>query len=174
MKISISILLLYLSTVQCLPSLFKPRQPGIKDLPQDDVDVYPFFKREAMVRLDYGTFLGRDIRKTRQYFGIPYAAPPVGDLRFMHPQPPVKFYGVKKAFKHGNGCFQDPMAPPLFGVALNRSEDCLNLSIWAPEGHSEEDEKIPVMVWLLPGGFTSGYVSNPLYSNSFFIDIRWW
>jgi para-nitrobenzyl esterase len=168
--IRLSILALCLSSIDCFPTLWK-HKPRLDDIPKDPVEVYPLFKKEAMVRLDYGAFVGRDRRKTRQYFGIPYAAPPIDDLRFEHPQPPKKFYGVKEVFRHGNGCFQDPMSVPLFGLALNRSEDCLNLSIWAPEGHSEEDEPIPVMVWILPGGFTSGYVSNPLYSKAFYLTI---
>lgn len=117
-----------------------------------------------IVDLDYGSFQGRDSMFTRHYFGIPYAAPPIRDLRFERPRPPIPFKELKSAFHHGKACIQRHDAPPLFGFGLEMSEDCLNLSIWAPKGHSEGDEPLPVLVWLLPGGFTSGYVSNPLYS----------
>ena len=128
-----------------------------------------------MVTLDYGTFIGKDTKFTRQYLGIPFAAPPIGDLRFERPRPPIPFNGIKRAVHHGKACFQRYDAPPLFGLDLDRSEDCLNLSIWAPRGHSEDDEPLPVLVWVLPGGFTSGYVANPLYSKIINVLIeRWW
>ena len=117
-----------------------------------------------IVHLDYGSFHGEDTTYSRHYFGIPYAAPPIGDLRFERPMPPYPLKGLRMAVKHGKGCTQRFDAPPLFGFGLDRSEDCLNLSIWTPKGHKENDEQLPVLVWLLPGGFTSGYVSNPLYS----------
>ncbi len=46
------------------------------------------------------------------------------------------------------------------------------MNIWAPKGHSADDDPLPVLVWLLPGGFTSGYVANPLYSKFHALDIH--
>jgi para-nitrobenzyl esterase len=131
--------------------------------------------RGQIVNLDYGRFQGKDSLFTRQYLGIPYAAPPIGDLRFEQPRPPIPFQGLKNAMHHGKACYQRRDAPPLFGFMLEISEDCLNLNIWAPKGHSADDDPLPVLVWLLPGGFTSGYVANPLYSkfHAFDTNYRW-
>jgi para-nitrobenzyl esterase len=131
--------------------------------PLEVSDPYPLFKKPPLVRLPYGTYMGKDQLFTRVYKGIPYAAPPTGSHRFMPPRPPNRVYGIQPALKFGFGCYQDSVAPPLNGIMLNKSEDCLNVNIWAPKYHSSLNEALPVMVWVLPGGFTSGYTSNPLY-----------
>jgi carboxylesterase type B len=126
----------------------------------------PLFKRSIQVRLPYGTFYGSENKQVRYFLGIPYAQPPVGKMRFERPRPPIRKLGLQDATRFGAGCFQDPIAPPLNGIRLNKSESCLNANVWAPSGHSSNDDPIPVLVWVLPGGFTSGYSSNPLYDGS--------
>lgn len=138
-------------------------RPNPNALPSSQEDAYPLFKKAPLVRLDYGAFMGKDTASVRYYLGVPYAQAPIGSLRFRPPRPPRRIHGIMDVTKMGNGCFQDPVAPPLNGLGLNRSEDCLNLNIWAPPGHSASDGLLPVLVWILPGGFTSGYASNPLY-----------
>ena len=90
---------------------------------------------------------------------IPYAAPPVGDLRWRPPTPPAPWTGVRDATRHGPQCTQ----PAGFGprarsaaseVAPPTSEDCLTLNVWTP-AHSAA-ERLPVMVWLHGGAFTIG------------------
>lgn len=92
--------------------------------------------------------------------GIPYAAPPVGALRWRAPQPLARWRGKRKAAAFGAICMQPPNATDS-GIGLEApSEDCLTLSIWAPAGPKRG---LPVMVWLHGGGYTSGSGSAPLY-----------
>lgn len=77
--------------------------------------------------------------------GIPFAAPPVGNLRFRAPEDPQPWTGVRDALDHGPSC---PTAIP----SLSMGEDCLYLNVYS---RSFTDNR-PVMVWLNPGGFLSG------------------
>ena len=94
------------------------------------------------------------------YKGIPYAAPPVGDLRFKAPQAPVAWEGVRKADQFGAVCPQsggnNPNAPK-----PNMNEDCLFANVWTSA--SSALEKRPVYVWIYGGGFTGGSGSEPQY-----------
>lgn len=96
--------------------------------------------------------------------GIPFAAPPVGDLRWKAPQPLLPWNGVKKASKFGPICMSDPKASAIFGGPLEVSEDCLYLNVWSPA--KTASEKLPVMVWIYGGGFASGDTSSPLYDGA--------
>ena len=95
------------------------------------------------------------------FLGIPYAAPPVGDLRWMPPQRPAKFRGVFQANAHGNSCTQ----PEGQGGTLG-AEDCLTLNVFAPLARKNQykDSRLPVMVWIHGGGLVTG--------GSFFYDPR--
>lgn len=84
------------------------------------------------------------------YLGIPYAAPPVGNLRFQPPQPPASFSGVRSAAAYGAVCPQD--APPQ-GASV--AEDCLTINVQTP-ANLAAGSKLPVMVWVHGGGLTSG------------------
>lgn len=106
----------------------------------------------------------------RVFKGIPFAAPPVGALRWQAPQPVAKWNGVRDASKFGNVCMQPagPTEDP--GARLNiavlpdsppRSEDCLYLNVWT--GAQSADERRPVMVYFFGGAFTEGAGSVPLY-----------
>ena len=94
------------------------------------------------------------------YRGIPFAAPPVGELRWMAPQPVQPWDGVLKADKFARACYQFSGPIPLINLpAIEVSEDCLYLNVWTP-ARSKKD-KLPVMVWIHGGGFFGG---TPLYA----------
>jgi para-nitrobenzyl esterase len=86
-----------------------------------------------------------------RYLGIAYAAPPVGKLRWMPPQPPAKWTAVKQAVTFGPTCAQVTTLGPFAGPA-NANEDCLYLNVFAPHGA----KNLPVLVWLHGGGYVDG------------------
>jgi len=99
----------------------------------------------------------------REYLGIPYAAPPVGDRRWRPPQPAESWSGVRQCTAFGAACPQRPGA-----FTGNRAidpgamdEDCLYLNVWTPAEHPRD--KLPVMVWIHGGAFAIGAASMPIY-----------
>ncbi len=95
------------------------------------------------------------------YKGIPYAAPPVGQLRWQAPQPAAPWTGVKRADRYSPECMQTGAYPPE-APAEPMSEDCLYLNIWKPLNAG--DAPLPVMVWIYGGGLENGSGSIPLYA----------
>ena len=100
------------------------------------------------------------------YLGIPFAAPPVGDLRWKAPQPVKAWSGVRKADHHAAGCMQEPGLAKQMGFEGPLSEDCLYIDVWTPAKASAE--KLPVIVWIYGGGFNSGMTGVPLYNGANF------
>lgn len=88
----------------------------------------------------------------RVFRGIPYAAPPVGPMRWRPPQPAERWEGVRATEEFGSVCPQSGAPEPM-------TEDCLTLNIWAPDAVSEE-AGLPVMVWIHGGGFRAGSGSD--------------
>ena len=109
-----------------------------------------------------GPVRGRDGGQVASWRGVPYAAAPVGELRFRAPQPAPRRTGVLEATRYGNVCPQPPI--PNFPLDLGgpQDEDCLRLNIWAPSGTRPGDGK-PVMVWLHGGAYVLGSGSQALY-----------
>src|SRR6185503_16931816 len=95
------------------------------------------------------------------YKGIPFGAPPVGDLRWHAPVPAAPWDGIKKTDHFAPACPQDQSMNAFIGFpVLPLSEDCLYLNIWSPA--KTHGDRLPVMVWIYGGGFTSGATAFPV------------
>ncbi len=103
------------------------------------------------------------------YKGVPFAAPPVGPLRWRPPQSVKPWTGVRPAIEFAPDCLQVPFpsdAAPVGAGGLN--EDCLYVNVWAPAGHSAK--KSPVVVWIYGGGFVNGGSSPAVYDGTHFAE----
>ena len=98
--------------------------------------------------------------------GIPFAAPPVGDLRWRPPQPAAPWSGVRSASNFGHDCMQKPVPSDAAPLGTQPSEDCLVLNVWRPA--NAPSRKLPVMVWIYGGGFVNGGSSPAIYAGTEF------
>src|SRR5580658_10193477 len=110
------------------------------------------------VKTDLGIVEGKDDGAVQTFLGIPYAAPPVGELRWKPPQPAMKWAGVRKATEFGAHCMQGKVYGDMNFRDSGGSEDCLTLNVWVPT--KAPSAKLPVMVWIYGGGFASGTTSE--------------
>lgn len=135
-----------------VPEILEPPSPVVPTPhPQSDT---------SLVRTATGMVRGVVEDDHRLFAGIPYAAPPVGPLRFRPPAPAQNWKGIRDATDPGPQCIQDPGADPEFG--RQSDEDCLNLNVWTP---GMTGPPRPVMVWIHGGSFMGG--SGKIY------DARW-
>lgn len=109
---------------------------------------------ETIVKTETGLVSGSGVA-VRSYKGIPYAAPPTGELRWKPPQPAKPWNNIRAARDFVPNCPQ----PPLFAAGAPR-EDCLGLNIWTPAARTGP---LPVMVWIHGGGFIIGSSSQSVY-----------
>jgi len=118
------------------------------------------------VVLDSGKLAGKVLASgVRAYLGVPFAAPPVRDLRWRDPQPVTAWQGIYNADRPAPECIQ-----PLRGHSINHyfgeeatSEDCLYLNVWAPPGPAPTGMPYPVVVWIYGGAYAVGSANIPLY-----------
>ncbi|KAJ3293403.1 hypothetical protein HDU76_007045 [Blyttiomyces sp. JEL0837] len=142
---------------------------GITSLLASYVSATPLGRRTLAplrVQLESGTFTGKLVTpfndssiQIRAHLGIPFAQPPVGSLRFKQAQPVTTYLGERDATELGPACFTN--ADPKKGLVM--SEDCLQLNVWTP-ADVQEDDRLPVLVWIYGGSFTSGSTRGPVYN----------
>jgi para-nitrobenzyl esterase len=113
------------------------------------------------VKTDKGKIAGYISKdgQIRIFKGVPYAAPPVGPLRWKPPQPAAKWHGTRTATSFGSHCMQPHVYDDMIFPDPGQSEDCLNLNVWSPA--KDKHAKLPVMVWIYGGGFAGGATSEP-------------
>lgn len=133
---------------------------------------------EPIVNISTGGIRGASLGEVHRFLGIPYAAPPVGALRFALPQPPARWPGVRDATQRGAVAPQVVPTPeewekalpgldiqPLIGADQQQGDDCLVLNIWAP---ANTDASAPVMVFIHGGAFTGGSGAADVYDGAAF------
>lgn len=117
------------------------------------------------IKVDGGLIDGKDLGNgVSGWFGVPFAAPPLRDLRWRAPQPVAAWQGVYHADRFAPMCLQSMRARTMNHYFGNEaiSEDCLYLNVWAPTNSS--GKKLPVVVWIYGGGFSVGSASMANYS----------
>ncbi|MBV9990924.1 MAG: carboxylesterase family protein [Alphaproteobacteria bacterium] len=114
----------------------------------------------ADLKIPQGALHGDTTEGVASFKNIPYAAPPVGALRWRAPQPAPGWEGTRQAVNFGPICPQN-RRPSIFMPKLPQSEDCLTLNVWTPK--AEPGAKLPVMVWIYGGGFLEGGAAVPIY-----------
>ncbi|MBB3357803.1 MULTISPECIES: carboxylesterase/lipase family protein [unclassified Novosphingobium] len=119
------------------------------------------------VAVAQGTLVGAVEGTVASFKGIPYAAPPVGDLRWRAPQPAAAWSAPRDATHYGHDCAQAPFPPDAAPIRTQPAEDCLYLNVWKPAG-AAANARLPVMVWVHGGGFVNGGTSPAVYSGAAF------
>ena len=119
-------------------------------------------------KTEQGKVHGKTINdgKVRAFLGLPYAAPPVGELRWKAPQPPIKWKGERDATMFGTHCAQGRVFEDMIFQDAGPSEDCLFLNVYTP-ADAKDKSKLPVMFWIHGGGYAGGASSEPRHNGDF-------
>src|SRR4029453_10279451 len=117
----------------------------------------------TVVRTSEGSVGGSVVDGVASWKGIPFAAPPIGPLRWRAPQPPTSWTGVRDAIEYQHDCMQLPFESDAAPIGTTPSEDCLYLNIWKP---ADATGRLPVLVWIYGGGWVNGGSSPATYSGA--------
>jgi para-nitrobenzyl esterase len=125
-------------------------------------------KAGPVVAIDSGRVAGAVEQGVASWKGIPFAAPPVGPLRWRAPQPAAAWSGVRQATEYGHDCMQLPFPSDAAPLGTAPSEDCLYVNVWKPTAPkaAKAGAKLPVIVWIYGGGFVNGGSSPPTYAGA--------
>jgi para-nitrobenzyl esterase len=128
----------------------------------------PLHADSLTVKTEQGKAQGKTINdgKVKAFLGLPYAAAPVGELRWKAPQPPAKWKDTRDATKFGAHCAQVHVFDDLIFQDDANSEDCLFLNVYTPAGVTAAS-KLPVMFWIHGGGYAGGSASEPRHNGDF-------
>jgi para-nitrobenzyl esterase len=120
------------------------------------------------VKTAEGNARGKTINdgRVKAYLGLPYAAAPVGNLRWKAPQPPLAWQGERDATRFGAHCIQPSIFADIVFQDSGPSEDCLYLNVYAP-ADAKATSKLPVMFWIHGGGYAAGASSEPRHNGDF-------
>jgi len=128
----------------------------------------PLHADSLTVKTMQGKAHGKTINsgKVNAFLGLPYATPPVGNLRWKAPQPPAKWKGIRDATNFGARCAQGHVYDDMVFEDSGESEDCLFLNVYVP-AEIKAKNKLPVMFWIHGGGYTAGTSSEPRHDGGF-------
>ena len=127
------------------------------------------FAQAGAVSTESGKLQGVTQGDVESFKGVPFAAPPVGELRWRAPQPVQPWSGVRQANAYAADCMQVPFPSDAAPLGTAPAEDCLYLNVWRPAG-TPADAKLPVMFWIYGGGFVNGGSSPAVYDGSKFAE----
>lgn len=127
--------------------------------------IFSMLTNAQVVITNLGKVKGQTTDRVTSFKGIPFAAPPVGDLRWRPPQPAVGWKGVRDATQYGHDCMQKPFPSDAAPLGTTPSEDCLVGNVWLPEHHTG---KLPILIWIYGGGWVNGGSSPAVYDGSQF------
>lgn len=130
------------------------------------VAAVPAVAQIAQADITGGRVAGTIVDGLSEFKGIPFAAPPVGKLRWKAPQPVKPWSGVLHTTAFAPACMQDPRMAHRQAPGVSLSEDCLFLNVWTPARTPRE--RLPVIAWIYGGGFVGGMTSAPLYDGANF------
>ena len=120
------------------------------------------------VKTEQGKVHGKFIngQRVRAFLGIPYATPPLGNLRWRPPEDPARWSGTREATRYGHRCMQAHIYQDMIFQDAGPSEDCLYLNVFTP-AKAKPRNKLPVMFWIHGGGYQAGSASEPRHDGDY-------